>query len=88
MIYFASFCLVAAGAGWVDGLILLGSAMGEEQLISDITINAKATSVFSGGLLVSTAALGGEVYSQRIREYLPVKRHLRWAFWAVREPLI
>jgi hypothetical protein len=32
------FCLVAAGPGWVDGLILLGSAMSEEKLISDITM--------------------------------------------------
>jgi hypothetical protein len=40
----------------VDGLILLGSEMGEEQLISDITINAKAPKVSPGGLLVSTAA--------------------------------
>jgi hypothetical protein len=44
--------------------------------------NAKAPKVSPGGLLVSTAALGGEVYSQRIREYPPVKRHLRWAFLA------
>jgi hypothetical protein len=38
MRHFAPFCLIGTDPSWADGLILLGSAMGEEQLRSDITM--------------------------------------------------